>query len=1019
MAVSGKIPEFYPTFEEMRDFSAYIKFIEDKGAAKIGLAKIIPPKGYCPRKGGYDDIGDIKIDHPIQQVFSGRNGLFQVMNIEQKTRTVAEFELMANSDKYAAPQDVKDDPDALERKYWKNITFNAPIYGADLSGSLTDDDVDIWNINRLGTILDLIRDDDGAEISGVNTAYLYFGMWKASFCWHTEDMDLYSINYIHFGAPKTWYCIPPAHSLRMEQLAAQFFSGSHAECRQFLRHKMAMISPKVLHEYGIPCYKTVHRAGEFMITFPRAFHAGFNHGFNCAESTNFASERWIDYGKTAIPCECKGDTVRINMDPFVKRFQPDQWVEPTTSSSESDSEPEAPKQRRPRAVLSPEEMARRQAEREARRAQRLVERESRREAARIEKLARRHEKLVQREAEKALAKARREMEKEQARVQRQIEKAQRRERDKLEKAKQRARLEAERAEQRAREARQRRYQAQRESESKAMAIERRLNATLATPLATATPLSSSTDTSATTTSATRLLRCNVCGGHGPLVALQSGFPGMVDGLSMLSTGSTTEGGGLSLSGASRGDEHHCDGWTLDERHGQGRQAATTAHGQAPARAPVHTTKTKTTGAGSKDDDADTAAEGVTQCRTCGVAVHPGCYGIAAPSGSAWQCNACSVSLASTARHCCLCPNAGGALKPTDHGKWAHVACALWIPETSFRDSTSLDCVQGVRDVPKARWKLRCKLCHTRPKTEGGGGGGAADATTATQPRGACVQCHYGACLTAFHVSCAQQTNAFALLMVPDREDEDAVVCEAYCHRHNPTTDTSAAGTVLAGAQGHAAHEGDAPSAAEPAFDVGSRCLAKDKKNCSSNKYFPGTVVSLHPFVKCRVQFADDSIATDLDLRHVQHRHKAPGSHDNANGAPTTPVTATANAAASAPSNPNDASTIDTTVFKPGDEVLTKWSDGQLWPSTFLGYVHGTKYQIAFDDGHRARLTRSAITHPDDTTVMRGVFESATESPTASTSSALFDEAHINVPAGTRRRRPSYDYRKLARGAISS
>ena len=38
---------------------------------------------------------------------------------------------------------------------------------------------------------------------------------------------------------------------------------------------------------------------EFIITFPYGYHAGYNHGFNCAESTNFASERWIDFGKKA------------------------------------------------------------------------------------------------------------------------------------------------------------------------------------------------------------------------------------------------------------------------------------------------------------------------------------------------------------------------------------------------------------------------------------------------------------------------------------------------------------------------------------------------------------------------------------------------------------------------------------------------------------------------------------------------------------------------------------------------
>lgn len=94
--------------------------------------------------------------------------------------------------------------DELERKYWKNVTFNQPLYGADIQGSLTDPAVDVWNINHLDSILDTVAKEYGVSIPGVNTSYLYFGMWKATFAWHTEDMDLYSINYLHFGAPKAW-----------------------------------------------------------------------------------------------------------------------------------------------------------------------------------------------------------------------------------------------------------------------------------------------------------------------------------------------------------------------------------------------------------------------------------------------------------------------------------------------------------------------------------------------------------------------------------------------------------------------------------------------------------------------------------------------------------------------------------------------------------------------------------------------------------------------------------------------
>lgn len=207
----------------------------------------------------------------------------------------------------------------IESEYWRNLNFGKPpMYGADLSGTLFDDRTKHWNVGKLDSVLTRLR--LRRKLPGVNTPYLYWGMWRATFAWHVEDMDLYSINYIHFGAPKQWYAIRQSDRQRFESAMAGAFPSDARRCPHFMRHKSYLASPSFLASHGIRPLKLVHNAGEFVITYPFGYHSGFNMGYNCAESVNFALESWLDIGRKANYCHCdmSQNSVRIDVDALLE-----------------------------------------------------------------------------------------------------------------------------------------------------------------------------------------------------------------------------------------------------------------------------------------------------------------------------------------------------------------------------------------------------------------------------------------------------------------------------------------------------------------------------------------------------------------------------------------------------------------------------------------------------------------------------------------------------------------------------
>lgn len=141
------------------------------------------------------------------------------------------------------------------------------------------------------------------------------------FCWHKEDLDLYLINYLHFGKPKFWYCIHPEDSEKFETLCRTKFREEYKICDEFLRHKSTQISPSVLKSEGVKFCTIVQNPGEFIVVFSGCYHMSFNFGFNCAEAVNFALDKWILIGAHAKRCLCDDEAPLIEMEAFTRNLE--------------------------------------------------------------------------------------------------------------------------------------------------------------------------------------------------------------------------------------------------------------------------------------------------------------------------------------------------------------------------------------------------------------------------------------------------------------------------------------------------------------------------------------------------------------------------------------------------------------------------------------------------------------------------------------------------------------------------
>ncbi|OQR99733.1 histone demethylase [Achlya hypogyna] len=321
---------FRPTLEEFASPTEYIQKIAPE-ARKTGIAKIIPPVGWNPACMIDFDENKTEIPTRLQNIHllqqgrafeDGRrhtlksyrtaadafklkwlkkNGLSPLVSSRELEvaywkivetgcePTVIEYanDLDINLLGSGFPRSSRATKEFLRNNSRETVAFDRPEYYEETA----------WNLNNLPSAKGSCLSYVDAAIAGVTVPWLYFGMLFASFCWHAEDNYMYSVNYMHTGARKRWYGIPSTDCAKFEDVWKANMPARFEETPGLFFHLVTMVSPFLAKRSNVQVFSLVQNPGEFVVTFPQAYHCGFSEGFNCCEAVNFTLPDWVPFAR--------------------------------------------------------------------------------------------------------------------------------------------------------------------------------------------------------------------------------------------------------------------------------------------------------------------------------------------------------------------------------------------------------------------------------------------------------------------------------------------------------------------------------------------------------------------------------------------------------------------------------------------------------------------------------------------------------------------------------------------------
>ena len=303
-----EIPTYYPTLQECENLRQFCDFKQYE--TPLGICKIKLPPELNIHSLPYEVLAQLRCKRPTHQTHLHHKGegWFRLGLRSQKTRSVAE--VLATS------------RPAVENhaQFWATFGQYHPLYGNDCEGTAFSRDSPHLNTLFPNALQGLCL------LKGINTPFLYVATAGSAFAYHVEDLDCYSANYMHWGAPKVWYTFARTDNAKFEALLRKHYPVEARACPEFIRHKIFLPAPHILEAAGITVHMIEQHVGELMVTFPQGYHAGYNIGPNIAEAINFITASWVPLGKMAGRCECHANTLHINFEDLT--FQADEIYAP-------------------------------------------------------------------------------------------------------------------------------------------------------------------------------------------------------------------------------------------------------------------------------------------------------------------------------------------------------------------------------------------------------------------------------------------------------------------------------------------------------------------------------------------------------------------------------------------------------------------------------------------------------------------------------------------------------------------